>query len=346
MDEFLSEHPEHCCRRMLFEDLQRLAASGSLETQLGRWSIAQIKALSNLEHLNSKEMQIALNNIIKKEHDSVKGMVFKLLLRKKIVFTDMRLKVLFYKEFSEHQTLFQNESEDTHFLIADLFCRWLCLQDHVNPAISRLIDGLPIADRIFYCNILGTVLLGDYMFPILTSIPISLCNALELKCMADAVMKLKGNRKYAFIASSLLSSSDIEKVKIIRALPASCNSSCLVQALLYECFKDPETASSTYLICLKLIKLFGLPYTECLKVLCAWMRYFLWNNQATLFCELFESIPRAKPWDKEIIIYEKFYMFLRNKITVEKLEEMIHSYVEDNHYTTVDFRDVLLKYKT
>lgn len=327
---------ERIRRKIVFRDMD------GLDAYLTVIRLATIKKLVSKDFYASEKLKKTYKQIAEKECGGPEKMVFKMLCGERIVFSDIRLKFLFYKEFPERSDLFANEG-DHGFEIADLLFRSVYLHENISRHLQEIVTKQSLPKTILYFLCLGEILDQNYIRNMLFSIKHGSGEG-SLEYWSIGLTCLPPDEFYSTLSSEMICSSFIDKVKIYRCVESLVDIEKLCVCLLEECMRNVLLVGKTYIIFLKLIEIFDLKYQFKLKLLYSWMRYFLYEKRVELFFELLENIKKAKRLDKEIAFYEAMGMLLHRKADILYVRDVAAT-LRDEGIVKYSFDAIISRYE-
>lgn len=344
MEKFLALNPEFKKQAdVLFQIRKRIIFKQipELDSYLTVFKVPLFRKLIEKDFYSSNTLKETYVKIIKKETNEVEKMIFKMLCRKEVHFTDYKLHFLFYKEFPGFIDLF---TSDGSYEMEDLLFKKVYLHSNVNDKIQKKIEGSPYKMQIFYILALHTFLDHNFIKNRLLEIKNdqeaiknneNISESDFIHCWVLALRCLPSKEFYTLSASELLYSPYLDKINFYRGLQGFCNPEKLSIFMIRACFSNPLSIVKTYIVFLKVIELFNLKYDFKLKLLYCWLRFFIVENQLDLFTDLLENLKKSKKLDSEYEIYVAFEDYFKNKIGFGELNLKIDGFEDCNDISEI-----------
>lgn len=346
MNEFLELNPKYEYDAKLFRKMERKVVFKdipSLNTRLTLIKLPLFKILLYNDFYKSNELKRTYEEIIKKEYKegSVETMIFQILCGKKVHFSDITLKFLFYKEFADKKDLFVNSNTGLIFEVQDLFFKQVYLHENTLESIEKLVRGAPLQDKVFLILSLRRFLSHKFIKEIVYSIK----QPDTIKYWAISLRSLRDREFYAIVTSEIVYSSFAEKVLILRSIEKTVNPNKLSVCILKECISSERPVVKMYVVFLKVIELMVLPHEFKVKLLYCWIRYFLYKKHIELFFDLMASMRKSRKGGDELEFYIEFEKYLKGEAEFSRIEELSQGISDENQPITITIGGILEKYR-
>jgi hypothetical protein len=355
MEKFLERNPKYKRQAQTLQAIKRkvlFKIIPDLNSYLSVFKVPLCKALIKKDFYSSGKLKKTYEEIVKKETNPVEKMIFQMINKREICFSDFKIHFLFYKEFPEFIHLF---SSDGSYEMEDLLFRKTYLHLNVDDQIQRKIEKSPVLDQIFYivclhslldCNFVKNRLLGLKNESLTIRKNENISETEFIHNWIIGIRCLSSSEFYNISASELLYSSYTDKINFFRGLEEFTNLEKLSVFMLNTCFSNPLSIVKTYIVFLKVIELFHLKYEFKLKLLYSWLRFFIIENHLDLFFDLMRHLRKSRKLDDEFELYLQIEEYLNGKLEIQDLENICQNYDDLNRISTIQISQIIEKLKT
>jgi hypothetical protein len=264
--------------------------------------IPNVVSLATSGKYKCSRVKRVLEQIERKESNKIEGMVYRLMRGKEIEFTDIKTKILFYRDLSLFRGYFKNSKNDKDLQLMDLYFM-TCGSDEFHGSIGgkeTIVSLLKTVtgrwDRIFYIVVFREMLDDEAKELVLSEMSFD-------ECWMVGISTLSEERRFERIGECLVESS-LSRVEIVRMLGRNgIDGRKLMVFILQKYFQGKETLVEDYIFTLEIIPILRIGYRDRIDILCAWMDHFLVTRKMEEFLEINEKISEHLPSGYEIYIW-------------------------------------------
>lgn len=328
MNAFLEEYPQYKKTAVLLEKIRSRSIDselGSLEGCTGAVTVENLRDFAATKYFQQPIVRRALQGIADSEPSGPKKMVYQLLAGQQIKTGDIRTKMLFCREFPSFTSYFVGQEGNEEFKMADLLFRRIYYREDVSECAAAELDRMEAPQRLFYFMALADCLNKEYIKAFAEGL-----DGIYARYRYPALSYLSRAEYYGILATQLLYASPADKIKMVRGLGNTVDYEELAAALLDECFSTRIAIETVYAQFLGLITIFGLSYRYRLKLIYAWLRYFLKERLFEEFEALLLRTSAAPRLDDEYRFYEGFARYLRGEVGLDAVRQ-ISEQLEDTN---------------
>lgn len=345
MDVFLQKHPEYREEAEflgMIKERRVHCAVGKIKDRCSVLDIDGLKELLEEESPANKEaIRTALRRIAASEAKGMEKMVYQALTHKPVVFTDIRTKIMFYEEIWALRRYFRNGTEEPSFIMAELLYLRVYHHKDISKHFAKYMAGLPFLDKVFYFALFAGLIRSEVAVDLVRDIDAGgICGpSIDYRLMV--ISSLPEDLYHKSLAAHLLYSPQADKLKIVRHIGRTLDAEKLSLAVLDECFSSTIGIESFYLEYLRIMDMFALSREHKIKLLYAWMRYFLVQGMTEHFRLLLERIELKERGDAELGFYRAFREHLDGKRDLKSVAALAKRLKDENGYARHSLEQVI-----
>ncbi|KAI5169340.1 hypothetical protein PAEPH01_0629 [Pancytospora epiphaga] len=334
MDIFLQMHPEYGKRAELLEKVRNKNIYEHLGNIKEHCNVVDIEGLEELIAEGKPTDREVIRKIVKKmaktEPEGMEKMVYRILSGRPVIFHDIMTKIMFYKEFWKMRRYFRNGTIDSFYIMAELLYLRVYKHKEVSTYVIKNILRLPFLDKVFYFMVFADLIKEEAVADIIREIGSGGVNDPRIDYKLIAISCIPENLRFKPLAAYIIYSTPVEKLKVVLKLANRLDMKKLAIEMLRECFSSTLGIDIFYLKYLHTIYKLPLNREFRIKLLYAWMRYFLLQKMTGYFKLLLERVKMMKEGDEELHLYELFDEFLDGKRPLETVVDYAKIFKDDN----------------
>lgn len=295
MDMYLEGHPDS---KQLFEMLQRLSETTvSLLDYLDNETFELFRHIYKRRLYKSRDVRRTLRAVVMREEDKVGRMVCRMFCKRSVMFQDFPLKLAFMKSFMRFRRFFV-DGDSVEYRMQKLLYRHRCLREDVIKEVEDEILNLPTERMPLYLNFFGSAVGADTVVRILDDVNV------QLKPFVASF--LPGKERYDWVSRAIVESSPSDKVVIISSMndvDATQFYRSLSQVYMARAARDRRSFREF----VDIMKMVNVDRESKVKIICGWMRVFMYLRQLDDFVRLFEQTRKLDVGGGEYEVLRSFY---------------------------------------
>lgn len=298
------------------------------------------KQLYKRKLYKKKEVKQTLLKILRKEKNEIEKMIYKMLLGKKILFEDYEVKLSFINSFPKFKKNFI-DSNNSEYILQKAINEHYQHSANVKEIVEKNILKISKKKIYIYTFFLHSILQRETIEKIIKIVD----DSLKLSVME----MLPKHDYYKQLAMYLLSAKPEIKVSLITDTEKY-DKQELFKVLVKICMKNITLDKLYFKEFLEIMRLVNAGFHIKTKLLCAWLRTFIYLKRIPDFIKLYKQLVELDVKNEDMIVSEEFYISICNYkrykyLDLDNFLKLCKDVQEANEFAVYEWKDMYRIYK-